>query len=33
LGVNAYEYILDRMNKTFALPSLDQLIRSHSFSP
>ena len=33
LGVNAYEYILDRMNKTFALPSLAQLIRSHSFSP
>lgn len=30
LGVNAYEYILDRMNKTFALPSLAQLIRSRS---
>ncbi|MCK5213796.1 MAG: transposase, partial [Candidatus Omnitrophica bacterium] len=32
LGVNAYEYILDRMNKTFALPSLAQLIRSRSFN-
>ncbi|VAX36236.1 hypothetical protein MNBD_UNCLBAC01-1422 [hydrothermal vent metagenome] len=31
LGVNAYEYILDRMNKTFELPSLAQLIRSRSF--
>lgn len=30
LGVNAYEYILDRMNKTFALPSLAQLIRSRT---
>ena len=30
LGVNSYEYILDRMSKTYALPSLAQLIRSRS---
>ena len=31
LGINSYEYIFDRINKTFKIPSLAQIIMTKSF--